>query len=69
MPLLATYAEISLLSTEVVLQASKQVCDLAISANGQEADPQSNHYGLRSAFVEAARSELAAFETDALAYR
>ncbi|PKB13688.1 hypothetical protein B0I00_3129 [Novosphingobium kunmingense] len=69
MPVLALYAEISLLSTEAVLQGAKRVCDLAISANGQEPDPQSDHYGVRSAFVEAARSELAALETDALLFR
>lgn len=69
MPLLALYAEISLLSTDPVLQAAKRVCDLAISANGQDADSESDHFGVRSAFVEAARSELVALETEALAFR
>ena len=69
MPLLALYAEISLLSTEPLLQAAKQVCDLAISANGRDADPASDHYSVRLAFVEAARSELVAVETETLVLR
>ena len=69
MPLLALYAEISLLSNDPVLRAAKRVCDLAISANGHDAVSESHHFGVRSAFVEAARSELVALETEALAFR
>lgn len=36
MPLLALYAEISLLSTDAVQQCAQRVCDLAITANGIE---------------------------------
>lgn len=70
MSLLALYAEISLLSTEGVLEASKRVCDLALSANGSETPaPQGDHYAVRSAFVAAARCELISLEADALKSR
>ena len=66
MPLLALYAEISLLSTDAVQQRAKRVCDLAISANGVERSEQDgDHFAAKSAFVDAARSELKAIEAGA----
>jgi len=63
MPLLALYAEISLLSTDAVRQCAKRVCDLAISANGVEGGGQDgDHFAAKSAFVDVARSELKAIE-------
>lgn len=63
MPLLALYAEISLLSTDAVQQCAKRVCDLAISANGVEGSGQKgDHFAAKSAFVNVARSELEAIE-------
>lgn len=63
MPLLALYAEISLVSTDVVRLCAKRVCDLAISANGLEGDLQDgDHFAAKSAFVDVARSELKAIE-------
>jgi hypothetical protein len=66
MPLLALYAEISLLSTDVVQQSAKRVCDLAISANGVESSGRDgDHFASKSAFVDVARSELKAIEANA----
>lgn len=63
MPLLALYAEISLLSTDAVQHCAKRVCDVAISANGAENTQQNgDHFAAKSAFVDAARNELKTIE-------
>ncbi|CAH0353849.1 MULTISPECIES: hypothetical protein [Sphingomonadaceae] len=65
-PLLALYAEISLLSTDAVQQCAKRVCDLALSANGRESSGEDgDHFAAKCAFVDAARSELKAIEVGA----
>jgi len=62
-PLFALQAEIWLLSGQSVQETSKRVCDLALSANAAGDDgPDADPFAAKTAFVEAARAELAALE-------
>lgn len=63
MPLFSIQAEIWLLSTPGVQEAAKRMCDLALSANAAGKDrADGDSFAAKTAFVEAARAELAALE-------
>lgn len=66
MPLFALQAEIWLLSAQSVQDAAKHMCDLALSANAAVDDRAvGDQFAAKKAFVDAARTELAALEADA----
>lgn len=63
MPLFALQAEIWLLSGLSVQEAAKRMCELALSANAAANDRgEGDAFAAKTAFVEAARTELAALE-------
>lgn len=57
-------SEISLLSTEPVLEAAKAICDYALSAHTAEraTRDERNFYELKKNFIAAARNEIASYE-------
>jgi|GEM_PF-5597453 len=66
MALFALQAEIWLLSGQSVQDAAKRMCDLALSANAAaDARAEGGLFAAKMAFVDAARTELAALEADA----
>lgn len=68
MALFAMYAEISLLSPDAVQEAAKMLCDHVLSANAEKsgAESRSDYFTRKKAFLNAARSEIASLETEAL---
>jgi len=67
MPLFAMLAEISLLSSDAVQESAKALCDCALHANRRDGDGKSegDHFGTKTAFLKAARSEITQLEADA----
>lgn len=64
-PLFPLLAEISLLSSEPVHQCARAVGDIGLAANAADDDDRVDHYSAKTAFVEAARNEIAELEADA----
>lgn len=64
-PLFPLLAEISLLSSEAVNRSARAVGDIGLAANAADNDDRVDHYAAKSAFVEAARNEIAMLEADA----
>lgn len=64
-PLFPLLAEISLLSSEAVHHRARAVGDIGLAANAADNDGPIDHYAAKTAFVEAARNELAMLEADA----
>lgn len=66
MPLLALFAEITLLSSSTVSKCAQQVCDAALSSISREVIEDVNAYlPAKTAFLTAARAELEALEARA----
>ncbi|WP_156358185.1 hypothetical protein [Sphingobium sp. Leaf26] len=64
-PLLRLFGEISLISSDAVRDAARQVCDAALRANSAENETKEpDHYSVKKAFLDAARHEIATLEAE-----